>query len=485
MPEVQALFSLARLTAQRKWVDQAPQRGGRALHRIKQPAVSWPKSPISRGTFFAATQLIILLAAGLGSVWVGQDSMGDLRNYHYYNAYAFFHGWRGQDVAAAQIQTYLNPILDLPYYLLTVLLPKSPRLIAFCMGLPFGVFALFVFRVALLLFRGRPLGIWSLVIAFILGVSGVAALSQLGGTTNEIPIAALVMAGLERLLVAIKKKESGFSAPVLLAGFLVGLAVGGKLSAVPYAAALAAAAVAGFAKQRVLRTLVALGMAGVIGVMTTGGYWMLMLANAYGNPVFPYQNEIFGSDWAIHSAYDVYYGYRPSSTIQWIFYPLWWLKRNTLVTEYPMADARFAVLLIAGALALMSHGARRFVWSDSLPSARWCAIIAFWIVGYLFWLVAFSVYRFAVSLEAVGAILTVGAVRALSPTRPLATTIGVGMIALGVVATTIYPDWGHIPFQRHAVPVDHIRVSDSALVILAGNYPMSYTVPFMPYLFAQ
>ena len=81
----------------------------------------------------------------------GQDANWDLRNYHFYNAWAFLHGRLGWDLAPAQMQTFLNPLLDLPFYWM-VAADWHPRLIAFVLAVPAGVGAFFLFKILLLLF---------------------------------------------------------------------------------------------------------------------------------------------------------------------------------------------------------------------------------------------------------------------------------------------------------------------------------------------
>ncbi len=51
------------------------------------------------------------------SIALGQDANWDLQNYHFYGPWALLEGRAfGCDIAAAQLQTYLNPLLDLPFY---------------------------------------------------------------------------------------------------------------------------------------------------------------------------------------------------------------------------------------------------------------------------------------------------------------------------------------------------------------------------------
>ena len=48
---------------------------------------------------------------------LGVDANWDLRNYHLYNVHAWLAG-RGHDIAPAMVQSWHNPLLDLPMYLL-------------------------------------------------------------------------------------------------------------------------------------------------------------------------------------------------------------------------------------------------------------------------------------------------------------------------------------------------------------------------------
>lgn len=56
------------------------------------------------------------LLAGLVSMQLGQDANWDLRNYHWYNPYAFLNGKIGVDLNPGQFQSYFNPTIDLLYY---------------------------------------------------------------------------------------------------------------------------------------------------------------------------------------------------------------------------------------------------------------------------------------------------------------------------------------------------------------------------------
>ena len=69
---------------------------------------------------------LIPLAAGLYVIGIGQDANWDLRNYHFYNPFAYLTGRMGHDVAVSHVATYYNPLLYIPfYYAVTTLPPKA------------------------------------------------------------------------------------------------------------------------------------------------------------------------------------------------------------------------------------------------------------------------------------------------------------------------------------------------------------------------
>src|SRR2546423_15717846 len=94
----------------------------------------------------AGLLLAAMLLAGAASVLLlRQDVNWNLQNYHFYNGWAFVHGRLGWDLAPAQIQTFHNPLLDLPFYWM-VAADWPPRMISFAMALPAGVGGFFLAR---------------------------------------------------------------------------------------------------------------------------------------------------------------------------------------------------------------------------------------------------------------------------------------------------------------------------------------------------
>src|SRR2546425_5096832 len=82
------------------------------------PGLSTPE-PVPQRSMDAAGLAAAMLAAGAISTFLlRQDVNWDLRNYHFYNAWAFVHGRLGWDLAPAQGGTFHNPLPDPPFYLI-------------------------------------------------------------------------------------------------------------------------------------------------------------------------------------------------------------------------------------------------------------------------------------------------------------------------------------------------------------------------------
>ncbi|WP_156963839.1 hypothetical protein [Muricoccus aerilatus] len=472
------------------------------------------------GVFLTSWALAAVIALALG-----RDANWDLRNYHYYNAYALLEGRWNLDLAPAGSHTFLNPALDLPFYMMTrSVLNHSPRLIAALQAGYLGLLTFLVLLITNIVCHGDPqrvTGTSALVAAF--GLTGAATLPEAGTTFNDLQIACLVVGAVLALLLAARADDvlaTGRAARLrLLSGVLGGAAIGLKLTAMIFPPALMVTAmIAGpFGMRRQLRTLVLLGSGGAVGFLLTGGPWAWFLLERFGNPFGPFLNEVFHSPWFPQETIrDT--RFLPSSAWQALIYPLLWARRSAwLVTEWPVADPRLAVglvaLLIASAagmwrcLAKSAYNAPDDQPQQHLPMERLAAQRASWAVmgfivaGYVAWLAMFSILRYAGPVEALlgvpvwamGRDLLLRRAQALAVAYGLVGTklfyrIGTGWVAivLGACAlATLYPEWNRQPFHwvdepqgAAAVAVTHVTLPPEALVAMVGP-AVSFTAPFI------
>src|SRR5206468_7821991 len=122
--------------------------------------------------------VLICGGAGLLSIMLGPDNNWDLRYYHLYAPWAYWHGRYLYDVGPAQYQGFFNPVADFLFYGLTSsVLNETPRVIAFIMGAVHGINDVLVLAIAAHVIR--PQERWERLIlwaaAALIGVSGAGS----------------------------------------------------------------------------------------------------------------------------------------------------------------------------------------------------------------------------------------------------------------------------------------------------------------------
>lgn len=432
---------------------------------------------------------VFALCLGFGaalSVALGQDISWDTKNYHLYNAWAFLHGRHAQDITAAGMQSFFNPLSDIPYLALAQgPLHAWPRTLAALQGLWFGALVFLVLKIAKRLAQLQACRFGTVdVCAALIGVTGSMAVSQVGSTTNEIQLAVLLLLGLYALMPLLS--PSVVRRPALrawLAGLCCGLAAGLKPTAAVYppAMALSLLIAMGIGSRPAWKavTLYAVGVA--LAFLAAYGAWGWHLYQSTGNPLFPLFNQIFQSPLtATVGGTDG--RFRPHDLAHWLFYPFYWIKRQQwLVTEAPFADSRYAIAMLALVALLAARlKARDGRMLGSNPTASFLAI--FFLVGYVFWLALFSILRYAIPLEALSGSLMLMGIRAWKPdtwrTSTRGASISMAMLLLIILGTTSYPNWWRGAYARHVFEVDAPTIEANSLVILAGS-PDAYLAPML------
>jgi hypothetical protein len=438
-----------------------------------------------------------IVAAGLASIHMGQDMNWDLQNYHYYNPWAWLAGRiYTTDIVAAQLQTYHNPLPDIPFYLL-VKWGFRPRTIAFLLAVPAGIAAFLLLKLLTVLFGDVPLRErWlSVGAALVISLTSAMATAVLGTTMNEWPGTALTIAG---VFLVVRALALAPDAPIsrmtlLAAGLLCGFATGAKLTFGVYAVGLCAAILlrGPWRRAHLRRAFVeafTFGVAVLAGTALTGGPWMWALWTHFRNPIFPYANIWFKSPW--WGEYEVMgRPYGPHKLVEWLVFPFTLASPPPFyVTELTYTDARLPVLygvaLLAGAawigkcIAASRRGGRAAIARIAGIPAAWRVTGIFWVVSFLIWTAQYSIYRYLVPLELLSGALLVALLRYLL--RP--DTAGPAIVVVGalLVATTTPPDWWRGEFGRRWFDVKVPYVAPNALVLLTTDGPMAYVLPFFP-----
>ncbi|WP_428055218.1 hypothetical protein [Candidatus Avelusimicrobium alvi] len=440
-----------------------------------------------RQTFFIKKGLLLLLVliAGCGVYGVlrGQAVSLDFMNYHLYNAYSFITGRFGLDVIPAGIHTFLNPLTDVPLYVMVRYFSSFPRLVAFVQAAYSGVLLFVFYKFCLLFFSKKQLyWVWFSVV---LAAGGYMFFTQIGSMNNDVLVNILAGTAVYLLFYFLFVRGSS-SACLLFAGFVAGAVSGLKYTAVPVAAALFA--VLCFNIRHINRPWRMLGLVTIsvlAGFLITNGYFMLHLWKEFGNPVFPFYNQFFKSPYfASESLRDV--RFYPHSGAEWLFWPFFRLWEHPDIISELKYDFRLAAGYTSFFLLLLG---RFFIPLKKCILGRSClekrkldSLLLLFFVIYIVWLPVFGILRYLIILEMLSCLLLAYFLQLL----PLKKIAAVGVSACLLVffcCTTGHKDWGskYIPFSDKVVTFNPAfpQVEKNSLVIFWGS-PMSFLAPFFP-----
>ncbi|MFO1325146.1 MAG: glycosyltransferase 87 family protein [Burkholderiales bacterium] len=424
--------------------------------------------------WLGATLAVVL--AGVASILLRQDSNWDLQNYHLYNAWAFVHGRYGLDWAPAQLQTFHSPYLDLPFYALLAA-GAPPRAIAFALAIPTGISWYFFARIVRRTLAGLDEGVrnTAMVVAFAIGITAPMSVSLIGLTMNDWYTAAFVMAAL--WLVVRGETAPPAASALFAAGLLVGAGAGLKLTGAIYGLGLAGGLLA-LRDARWRSTAIACaGMA--VAFAATAGPWMWTMFERYGNPLFPYWNDVFRSPWGDPVSYTAS-RFGPASWAEWLAFPFMLLvKLEHYVSEPEFRDARPALLyvlaLVALVVALRRRGAQRAACG---ATDAWRFLVGFFVVSFIAWAAMYRIWRYLVPLEMLAGLMIACLVVRLVPARHAKLALAAA-VAL-VVVTAKFPTWWRQPFGDAFLAVEMPPVKPNALVLLVAAEPLSYVLPSFP-----
>ncbi|UVK45695.1 GtrA family protein [Mesorhizobium sp. AR07] len=441
---------------------------------------SWIGGALTHPGAAARAMWLAPLLGGLIALLRGQDSNWDLLNYHFYNPYALLGGRIGIDLAAAQFQSYFNPLLDMPYY---AMVAYAPAMVAgFVMGAFHGLnFVLLLCIVRLVLgSSGKPNDATSILLS-LAGCMGPAFLSELGNTMGDTTTAVFVLCALALIVWQLRPVvEAGWPGVISAAagGLLMGAGVGLKLTNAVYAVALCLALLS-LPAPWLRRPVLAFGFGvGVLaGVAATSGYWFATLLQAFGNPLFPQFNAWFGAPLAAPITV-VDARWLPKSIWEALLFPFAMVINDHRVGELPMRPFVWPVLWLLMVLWIGSVAMRK---STLILSAPERLVVLFVSLAFVVWMAIFSIYRYAVPMEMLAPLAVWIVVHKLLSGDMAKRVAAVTLALVATYAVVDSRSWGHEAWDTRAfrVVVPDLPVSGT-LLLIAEEVPNGWMVPFFP-----
>jgi hypothetical protein len=437
--------------------------------------------------------LVFILAVCIGgwtAIHLGQDINFDLLNYHYHNPYAFLHGRVESDIAVGELESYMNPLPDIPGFML--ISHVSPRRAALGLGMIQGINIFLIFEIALLLLPHKKVRPWlrtgTALFIGIISFFGAGNLGEVGNTMGDNVASLFVLGALFLLLYTFDRPKVWPSARVLrlLAYFVIGVGMGLKLTGVIYAVALICAGLLleGSLIQKCKEAALH-GLAIGAGILVTGGFWFVRLWILFRNPMFPFYNAIFRSPYYPAVNFEDA-RWVPRSLVHAIFAPYYYASKQALSAEVSFRDPRLAVVYTLFVVLLVWFVVNKWPLKKNRPlGLEWSkAQTAFWIfvvVSFVVWVGKFSYYRYIMPLELVAIVAIATVIFAIIPRFTYAAGVLV-IIAVVITRLTIPLDWGRVSWRPTYFGVSHATFAhmEHAAVLIPGMAPFGFVVPYFP-----
>lgn len=438
-----------------------------------------------------AVYLAFTLAALLASCLLGKDMTWDTLDYHVYAGFSALHDRFHQDYFPAGSQSYFNPYVYVPFYLLAT--SKLPALaVASVLAVSQSGLLWLSYELALAVVpettaRSRiAIG----VCAALLALANPILINELGASSADVTTAEIVLAGWLLLAYSVRAPRH---TTLVAAGLLLGAA--GALKLTNSVHALSACILLLFlpAAWRVrLRYATSCVLAMACGFLLLGAPWAMHLERHFGNPFFPLLNQVFRSpQFPPSRMMDL--RFVPSSFGGALWRPFAIAAPVSMVDdELTAPDLRYAVLAALGTLALA-----RWAWSSlrrpvpatasttAVPPARvLLALGGGFLFDWVLWLRASGNGRYFIPLACVAAVLIVALLFRLFAARIklrnyiLAVILAAQM--LGVCAGATYRDhvnWNGGPWFAVSMPAGFAQQPD--LYFSFAQRSNSFLVPFL------
>jgi hypothetical protein len=438
-----------------------------------------------------AIYLACAAAAGVANYVLGKDMMWDTLDYHLYAGFSALHDRFGQDYFPAGPQSYFNPYLYVPFYLLAKSGLPALAVTSILAMVQCAVLWL-TYEIAVVIAASESpekriaISLCTVALAF----ANPILIAEIGSSYSDIITAELVLAG---WLLLVRAVDSPGMVGIPCAGLLLGAVCALKITNAAHALSAFVLLLFLPATWRArIRFAAIFALALGSGFLLVATPWALRLERHFGNPLFPLLNGVFRSpDYTTGSTLD--YRFIPDSLADALWRPFAVAAPLGMVdNEYPSPDLRYAVLLILGVVALF-----RWTWlrwqaarssaspvahsaSTRMLAALGCGFLADWIL----WLAVSGNGRYFIAMACITAVLVVGLTFRLLARRPklrnyvIGTVMCVQVVQLAMgAAYRVHVPWDAGPWFEVSVPKS--LAAAPRLYFLFGNPSNAFLAPFL------
>ncbi len=417
----------------------------------------------------------ILMCTGIFlSIYMKNENVWDFANYHYYNAFAFLNDRSTLDTVPATINTFFNPIIDIPLYFYIEYFNDYPNIIFALQGIWCGLFLLILYKICILFFENNTNGMRQSLLVVLLTVTGQATLKQIGSSANEITVSFFILWGFYILFKMIKFPSEQALTKFLLAGFIMGIGLGLKQTVVIYCVASGLTLIICYQYlNKPFKSIFFFALGGLISYLIINGYFMYQYWVLYGNPFFPFFNGIF------NSPYFFDFNYRDAkfipSALEFFIFPFTWNINPYAIAEMPYYDIRltlYYVLLISIFIKLILN--KKFIHFYTQKKLLTIVYI-FTCLSFLIWMGLFSIMRYTIIIEATGSLLLIYLFSHLK--NKILQVLKFIIVSVLVLNSYFYSSWGYIKGPKY-IDMMNISLPENTLIKIYGP-PSSFIIPIL------
>ena len=415
------------------------------------------------------------------------DFLWDFENYHLYNPWYWFDS-KGYDVYTplGTINSFLNPLPDTPLYFLTKWFNNYTIIIYAFQGLWFGGLIFLFHKTALLYFEHKGYrNILLFMLTMAIAITGQATWFQAGTSTNETQIAFFAMWGIYLVLRQERYPELRSVMNYFWAGLVFGIGLGLKQTSLTYAFAIGFTMIAFYKNyNHPIKFIGSFILGGFIGVMSIYGFVLYKNYVDYGNPVMPFLNTWFKSEYYDNLNFQDR-RHIPINFWEFLYYPYIW---ETRAAEIYYQDARgWVFYTLSWLFALYAIGYyiikhKRVEFFDSHLN-RFTTVYMF--LSYIIWTLFFSIFRYLIPMEMFFAIFFVKAMdkllfRYYRQWLVIFQIVAVQILLYSFLSVPTHHSWGRMQYLRQDkfLDMEKIILPPNTLVKFY-NLPIGFIAPLL------
>lgn len=416
---------------------------------------------------------LCIALTGAYVLWRGQDINWDLLNYHYYQGYSLINGRLFTDIAAAGLQSFLNPTLNVIAYISIkhFKFPISSWIFLLIQLSSIPAVLMLAKEVGIKLGYSKKFG--SSIPAVTICLLSPLWISELGTTFFSSWTAPLIIWGIYLLFIS-KKKFEFCKKRIIISGVLFGLATGFKLTNAPFALSALFMIVVMFHGDDLKITIIRITyfIVGCSAGFAITAWWNIYLWWMWKNPVFPLYNAIFKSEY-FDSLNFRDERWKFESILDFMLFVLNTITSTNKTSENFFSDARYLSIMILMTIALFIKPTRKL-------EITLVAFLIFIISSITLWSLIFAYQRYLIPIELLLGLAIWILVVCIVQAEWLRKIIMICSLCSCIILIKI-PDWGHLPAVNNRnnpllVEIDNKIAKTPARYVLLGA-PISYLLP--------